>query len=79
MSKKLTPWFHSDRQNPVRPGVYIATVKRNDRFYRLWDGKHWYYGDYFSPDEALRKAVKYGKWHADLSPLYWRGLAKEPK
>lgn len=74
---KLTPWFHSEEVNPVRPGVYIATVNRNQVFYRRWDGEQWYCGDYEITASVTSRARL--PWNASVSPLHWRGLAEQPK
>jgi hypothetical protein len=76
--QKLTQWFYTGKkQYPSRPGVYIATVARNKRFYRLWDGERWHAGSYDGPQYALEYSGHY--WDERVSPLYWRGLAEQPK
>lgn len=74
MNQKLTPWFPHTTV-PVRPGVYISSVKKGQRFYRRWDGKNWHYGDRESPSTAASIERRW-PW-PEL--LHWRGLAQEPK
>jgi hypothetical protein len=70
-NKELTPWF-PPHIKPVRPGVYIASVAKQE-FYRRWTGKYWCYGAY---DIALARTLK-RKW-PDNFPPNWRGLNEDP-
>jgi hypothetical protein len=75
MKQKLTPWFPPNMK-PVRPGLYIASIGRRNRFYRRWTGKRWLYGSYSQEDAATMPARP---WPEKDYPLHWRGLASDPK
>jgi hypothetical protein len=75
VNKNLTPWFPPDSK-PVRPGIYIATVVREETFYRLWDGEAWMCGG-----DSVREAAREGREGTATyrQNLHWRGLAEQPK
>jgi hypothetical protein len=68
---KLTPWFPPEIK-PAYPGVYEI---QNEfiTWYRRWDGKRWFDGDYLKEAAAVQKTPYLGK------PSPWRGLAEPPK
>lgn len=68
---KLTPWFPADVK-PVRPGVYEMRCDP-PRWYRRWDGRHWYIGD---TNVSVAAKETLASWCAFEM---WRGLAEEPK
>lgn len=69
--KDLTPWFPAEVE-PARPGIYIASVCKQE-FYRRWDGESWYYGGWTVKEAAARRK----KWPLQ-TPLRWRGLNSDP-
>lgn len=73
-TKKLTPWFPPEVK-PVREGVYIATVVREETFYRYWDGRLWLTGDNTVKGAYREAGEGIPTWHQSI---HWRGLAKAP-
>ena len=69
---KLTPWFPANVL-PVRPGVYEVDKYIGTHWYRRWDGKYWFAGNYAPEDAASSKHALVMNAHP------WRGLAKPPK
>lgn len=72
--QKVTPWFKGGKTNPVRPGIYLSTVRKSETYYRRWDGCTWYCGG-DSVDEATEQTAAWGPGKG----LFWRGLAADPK
>jgi hypothetical protein len=74
MKQKLTPWFPS-KVKPVRVGVYVASIFRDESMYRYWNGRTWSY-----PDETPKGAFAIRSTVSECSSeVEWRGLAEQPK
>jgi hypothetical protein len=65
---ELTGWFPPG-VNPVRDGVYLATVVKSEEYYRRWANGMWCVG---GDTPALAAAAPRIQTRARI---YWRGLA----
>lgn len=69
---KLTPWF-SRNVKPVRAGLYETEEPGGDRWFNLYDGEDWLFGN-TDPRIPVHREVLPKRL---LSK--WRGLASNPK
>lgn len=77
MSEFYSPWFPPGVQ-PVRPGSYLTSYKRNRNHIVLchWNGQNWYDT---SGEESEYTLIGGGEATPGHQPYYWCGLAATPK
>lgn len=69
----LTPWFPPEVK-PVRPGVYIATTLRRERYFRYWTGTAWLTGGSTVQEAEAERLL----FCVNPEQMHWRGLASDP-